>query len=199
MTDPHSPKENLPDASASPGHFQADMQNAAGSLNQTADSEQLQAERLKDAATAQMNQVSERAKYFASRRKDAAADQFVGISAAIDRVADELQGEDTTAEVGGYAHDLAGGVRRLSDNMRNKSVDEIVTMIQDFGRRQPIAFLGASALAGFVASRLVMASARRQDGTSIGSGDPNANPYDDTVQPSQNTSGTDSSKGGILQ
>jgi hypothetical protein len=34
-------------------------------------------------------------------------------------------------------------------------------MAQDFGRKQPAAFIGAAALLGFVASRFVMASANR--------------------------------------
>jgi hypothetical protein len=41
-------------------------------------------------------------------------------------------------------------------------------MVQDFGRRQPAAFMGAMALMGFAASRFLMASAQRQAPASLG-------------------------------
>jgi hypothetical protein len=39
---------------------------------------------------------------------------------------------------------------------------------QDFGRRQPAAFLGAAALLGFAASRFLLASAKRAGEQNIG-------------------------------
>ena len=85
-----------------------------------------------------------------------------GISGAVSRVADELGRDEATAGIAGYARDLAGGIRRVSDTVKNNNVDDLIAMSEDFGRRQPIAFLGAAALAGFVASRFVLASAQRR-------------------------------------
>jgi hypothetical protein len=42
-------------------------------------------------------------------------------------------------------------------------------MAERFGRRQPVAFLGIAALAGFAAGRFAMASARRMDSSGTGS------------------------------
>jgi hypothetical protein len=165
MTDPQHPKLDVPGSAVpNPDHIHADIHPGdAGSVQaHTPSSGQLNSEQLRNAAAAQAGKVADRAKHFASRRKDAAAEQIVNVSSVIDRVANELEHDQSTAEIAGYVHDLAAGGRRLSDNVRNKSVDEIVTMIQDFGRRQPVAFLGASALVGFLASRMVMASSKRQ-------------------------------------
>ena len=47
--------------------------------------------------------------------------------------------------------------------MRNRDVDDLIAMAEDFGRRQPVAFMGAAALAGFLASRFLLASAKRRN------------------------------------
>ncbi|MGV8921489.1 MAG: hypothetical protein ACOH2R_27565 [Pseudomonas sp.] len=63
----------------------------------------------------------------------------------------------------GYARDLADGVSKFADTVQNMDVQGLVGMAQDFGRRQPVAFFRAAALAGFVARRFVRASAHRRD------------------------------------
>jgi hypothetical protein len=123
-----------------------------------------EAAQVKEAAAAQMSQATERARRFAEDSKNVAAERLSGVSSAIHRVADQLSADQATAPVAGYAHDLAGGISRMSENVRSNSIDDLVAVVQDFGRRQPVAFLGASALAGFVASRFVMASAHRRHG-----------------------------------
>ena len=60
-----------------------------------------------------------------------------------------------------YTRDLAGGLSKFGKNVQGKDVDELMGMAQSFGRQQPLAFLGAAALAGFVASRIAGASAHR--------------------------------------
>jgi hypothetical protein len=119
-----------------------------------------QIERVQAEAKAQAMEVAEQAKSFVSQQKDLAADQLDGVADAVAKTADEI--ENTT--VAGYARDLAGGIRQVSEGVRTRSLEDIVNAAADFGRRQPIAFLGAAALAGFAASRFMRASAeRRQD------------------------------------
>jgi hypothetical protein len=57
---------------------------------------------------------------------------------------------------------VAQGVDRLATNVRNNDVDELLAMAQDFGRSQPLAFLGMAAAAGFMASRFALASSHRR-------------------------------------
>lgn len=119
-------------------------------------------ESLKAEAKSQIGAATDKAKGFAGDQKDMAATQLSGIAAAITKVAEELQQTDQSA-VAGYARDLAGGVGKFADTVQNKNVDDLMGMAEDFGRKQPVAFLGAAALAGFVASRFALASAHRRD------------------------------------
>ena len=118
-------------------------------------------ERLKAEAKSQIGAANDTAKGFVGEQKDMAASQLSGIAAAITKVADELQTDQSA--VAGYARDLASSVGKFADTVQNKNVDDLVGMAEDFGRKQPVAFLGAAALAGFVASRFALASAHRRD------------------------------------
>lgn len=127
---------------------------------------------LKHKAGEQLNAATDKAKSFAGDQKSLAADQINGVAAAITKVADELSNSDQPT-IARYARDLASGLSGFGKTVGERDVDDLMTMAQDFGRRQPLAFLGAAALAGFVASRFAVASAHRssepygsaQDGT----------------------------------
>jgi len=134
-------------------------------LSSAADAVRSDIDDLTAEAQNRAGEVAEQAKSFAGEQKDVAAGHVDGIASAIDKVAKELEGTDQAA-FAGYARDLAGGLHRVSDTVKTRNVDEIIGMAEDFGRRQPIAFLGAAALAGFVASRFALASAQRRTDTS---------------------------------
>jgi hypothetical protein len=68
------------------------------------------------------------------------------------------------AAAGRYAREAARAIDRLAKNVRNSEVDELLAMAQDFGRSQPLAFLGMAAAAGFMASRFALASGHRRAG-----------------------------------
>lgn len=127
---------------------------AEGRLNEAAD-------RAKSYASEQANQLADQARSFATAQKDLAARQFGGVVDAVSKVADELQSSQQGSAVAGYAQDFAGGLRGLADTIQNKSVDELFSLVQDFGKRQPLAFLGIAALTGFAASRFILASRQR--------------------------------------
>jgi vacuolar-type H+-ATPase subunit H len=116
---------------------------------------------IKHEAGARAGEAAGKAKSFASDQKALAAGQINGVASAINRVADELDGSDQQT-VGRYARDLASGLSGLGKTIEERDVDDLMGMAQDFGRKQPIAFLGAAALAGFVASRFAIASTHRR-------------------------------------
>lgn len=80
------------------------------------------------------------------------------------RVAAELG--DKQSPTSGYARTLADGLQDFSRTVSERDVDSLMGLAEDFGRRQPAAFMGAAALAGFVASRFLMASGQRRAGAS---------------------------------
>lgn len=144
-------------------------------------------------ASEQVAQLTDQARSFATEQKDLAARQIGGVVDAVSRVADELQSSQSGTAVAGYAQDFAGSLRGLADTIQNKSVDDLVGLVQDFGRRQPLAFLGLAALTGFAASRFLLASRRRAaapgDGTA--SSRPGDRAFDDGVLAGQGYGRTD--------
>lgn len=121
---------------------------------------------LKDQADQQLAAATDKAKSFAGEQKHLLANQVNGVAEAISKVAGELEQSDQQA-IARYARDLAGGLSKFGGNVEGKDVDELMGMAQSFGRQQPLAFLGAAALAGFVASRFAQATAHRQENVQV--------------------------------
>jgi hemerythrin-like domain-containing protein len=69
-----------------------------------------------------------------------------------------------TQEQGGLAHytdQAAAGLERFSHSLRDRDLRGFIDQVEDFARRQPIAFVGGAALLGFLASRFLKSSAER--------------------------------------
>ncbi|PXA97820.1 nutrient deprivation-induced protein [Nostoc sp. 3335mG] len=117
---------------------------------------------LSHRAGEKLGEARDQAKSFAADQKSLAARQINGVASAITRVADELEGGEQ-ASVARYARDLAKGISGVGRQVEERDVDDLMAAAQDFGRRQPLAFLGLATLAGFAASRFALASAHRQE------------------------------------
>lgn len=120
------------------------------------------AQKLGHEARQKVSDATDTAKSFASGQKDLAAEQINGVASAIGKVAEELDGNDQQY-VARYARDIASGLSSMGKTIETRDVDELMGMAQDFGRKQPVAFLGAAALAGFIASRFALASTHRRE------------------------------------
>jgi polyhydroxyalkanoate synthesis regulator phasin len=110
----------------------------------------------------QLAEVADKAKGLASEQKDLLASQVGGVVDALKRTADDL--ESSNGPSAGYARAIADNAEKVSTLIRDKDVDQLMHMAQDFGRRQPVAFMSAAALLGFAASRFLRASASRGTG-----------------------------------
>jgi len=126
--------------------------------------------KLAEQAKAQVAETTSKVKGIAEEQKELFAAQVGGVADAMVRVADDLEAENGASAR--YARMIAEGAEKLSDTVRSNDVDQLMTIAQDFGRKQPAAFLGAAALLGFAASRFLLASAKRaeeQNATAEGS------------------------------
>ncbi|MBB5537720.1 hypothetical protein [Rhizobium giardinii] len=95
-----------------------------------------------------------------STQTNFAARQARGIASALEKVGAELErGEQP--QVGRYARQIGGSIQRIANEIEDRDIGEVAGMAEDFGRRQPLAFLGVAAIAGLAASRFLMASAKR--------------------------------------
>jgi hypothetical protein len=140
------------DASA----WKTEAQNLAGSVAAEATE---QVGHIADEAKAQAAAAVDKAKGLAGEQKDLLAGQIGGVADAMQRVAKDL--EDNSGSGAQYARMIADNAEKLSSTIKNNDVDALLNIAQDFGRRQPAAFVGVAALLGFAASRFLLASSSR--------------------------------------
>jgi len=125
---------------------------------------------VKETAQDVVHKAADKAAEVADRQKSYAADKIGKIAGALERVGEELKSDDAGA-IGGYASQLGVSTRQFADRVKDKNLSEIAGIAEDFGRRQPLAFLGLAAVAGLAASRFMMAS---KPNNSTSSTSPNA-------------------------
>lgn len=118
----------------------------------------------KSAAQTEIGQAKQRATDAVDEQKNFASERVSGFASAIERVGEELEQGDQRdqREIGRYAKQIGSSIHRFADDMKDKDMAEIAGMAEDFGRRQPAAFIGIAALAGFAASRFLTATTERR-------------------------------------
>jgi len=125
-------------------------------------------EEVKHEAREAAEEAKQQARASAVRQKDAAAQRMGGFAHALKTASDDLrqQGQGFAAD---YVQQAAGGLERASDAMRERDLDHLIGSVEDFARRQPVAFLGGAVVAGFGLARLMKSSADRRRGAVAGS------------------------------
>lgn len=150
---------SMPDADALKSDALSAVDEAKDVAAKVVDEAKTQGAQIVEQAKTQLSDVADKARGVAEDQKTFVAGQVGGVADAMSRVADDL--EASNGPSAHYARMIADNAEQLSSAIRDKSVDQLIGMAQDFGRKQPAAFIGAAALLGFVASRFVMASASR--------------------------------------
>ena len=133
------------------------------------------ADRMKDEAKEKTGEVVDQAKQKTSevvdqtrnrafdmmdQQKSRAADGLGSVASALRQTGDNLRSGDQ-AQFGQFAERAADAVERISGELRNKDVNELLYEAEDFARREPELFLGGAMLLGLVAARFFKASNRR--------------------------------------
>ena len=164
MSDPRfSGSANVSSSAAGDGRQSAAQQakDLAGDVRQQASEVAQHASRrvkeqasdLAEGARGLAADAGEKLKAAAEDQKNAGADFVSGFAGAVRRAASEL--DDHIPQVGQYVRRAADQIDDASEALRRRDLTELVGGIQDFARRQPAAFLGASALAGFAFVRFL--------------------------------------------
>jgi len=92
----------------------------------------------------------------AEDKKNAGADFVTGLATAVRRAAGEF--DEHIPQAGDYIRRAADQIDSTSNAIRQRDVSELLDGVQNFARRQPTAFLGATVLAGFMAIRFLKSS-----------------------------------------
>lgn len=120
---------------------------------------------LGDRARQFADDVRKSAEAHAEKGKSEGADRLSDVAHIVDRVADDVA--DQSPQMADWIRSAAREVDGVSRNLKDKSVGDLLAMGRDFARREPAAFVAASAIAGFALSRLLKSSAAS---ASVGSG-----------------------------
>jgi len=127
---------------------------------------------LKQAAQSAQRAAKEQASEFAAdlghelghtaeEQKLRGVEAMQGFARAINSAAGEL--EEQSPKVARYVREAADSVETLSNNLRGKSVTELMRAASDLARSQPVVFLAGAVASGFVLSRFLKSSATRSD------------------------------------
>ena len=107
----------------------------------------------KDSVKSMASGAGDKANNVFEDQKAVGAKKIKGISGAIRRAADELQGELPPAAT--YIRRAADEIDSMTDAFQRRDVRQILSDVQGFAKRQPAAFLGATVLGGFAVMRLL--------------------------------------------
>jgi ABC-type transporter Mla subunit MlaD len=97
--------------------------------------------------------------------KSAVEDQKTAGAGAIGDVARAAKGaadnfQDRAPELANAVRTMAGRVEGISNDIRDRSVNELMASVTEFAGQKPMAFFGCGILAGLVISRLLSSSNR---------------------------------------
>ncbi|WP_424139602.1 hypothetical protein [Roseomonas chloroacetimidivorans] len=150
------------DAQAAAAKLKNHASEAATNVRETAASA---AEEARTQGEEILGVARERAEGFAEDGKEAAAEQASGFATAIRHAAEDL--EASSPEIARHVRTAADSIEGISAALRDRSAGQLVQDVTDFARRQPAAFFGVAALAGFALARFAKSSA---DGLPAGAG-----------------------------
>ena len=120
-----------------------------------------QAQQVTDKAKEVGGNVQDRMKEQVDTRSTQAGDQVSSVSQAMHDMGDQLrsQGNDLPAQL---AHQLAERADQLGQYLRQADADQILSDVEDFGRRQPWVMAAAGLALGVAAARFMKASSKRR-------------------------------------
>ncbi len=131
----------------------------AGQKAQDATSQLADQARQKTGELAQ--QAQETAKSTLHQQKGQVAGTIDSVAQALRETGQNLRQNGDQAGLGNLANQAADRLSQFSDDLQNKSVDEIFVDVQDFARRDPQLFLGGAVVLGLLAARFLKASGQR--------------------------------------
>ncbi len=111
-------------------------------------------EEARRAANALKDEARQTMRDVASRQKEAAAGEMSGLSRALQKAADELEGQ-THLPVDRYVRRAAQSLDDLSESLRRRDVDSVVNRMEQFAREQPALVIGGAVAIGFLLARML--------------------------------------------
>jgi hypothetical protein len=103
-----------------------------------------------------------------SSQKERAAGSLESVAQALRQTGQQLR-EQNQGAVAGFAEGAADTVERFTGYLNQRNVDQMISEVENFARRQPVLFLGGAFALGFMAARFLKSS-NPTDGVMAGQG-----------------------------
>ena len=113
------------------------------------------------------DKVRERAAAQLTTQKDRALDGLGGVAQAVRKTTQSLR-EQQHGTLAGYVEQAADQIERLSRNLKQKDIGELVSDAQRLARRQPALFVGSAFAIGLLGARFFKSSSPDRDRYSSG-------------------------------
>jgi gas vesicle protein len=133
-------------------------QTASGVMDDVRDLASTAADEGKSYARSAASDASSAFRDAVESNKTAGADAVANLARSAKSAADGIEGQ--SPQIARIVRSTAEGVEKLSTDVRDRSVGELLDSVTDFAKRQPAAFFGCGILAGLVLSRMMRSSDR---------------------------------------
>jgi hypothetical protein len=147
--------------------YESDAQTAGPVIDRAQQTASPLVEQVQDKAGQAMDVAKQQTTSRLAEQKDHAAESLGAIADALRQSGQRLR-EQNQGAVAPYAERAAAGIERASGYLRQRDVNQIVTEVEGYARRQPAVFLGGAAALGLLAARFLKASRRQHDSAATG-------------------------------
>ena len=110
---------------------------------------------LRDAAQSGLEDVKSTAADKTDEVKGQTADEIARTARGLEAAANEMEGSSLQQDL---LREAADGLKHIAQAIQGKSVGAMVGDLSEFGRQNPLAYLGGAALVGFALARFARAS-----------------------------------------
>ncbi len=125
----------------------------------------------------------------AENLKHQGAESLRGWADAVRDAGESLSRDGRAGPLADLAGQAARSLSEFSQAVDGRSTGEIVSMVRDFGRRNPVAFLAGSVLAGLALGRIATLPSQNQSRTPAASGTAPDKPMPSVAGPSAGATG----------
>lgn len=120
------------------------------------------ARQTQEEATRLSEQARDQIATQAEQQKERATDQLEDIGSALHETSSTLRDREQDS-VANFVEGTAHQIERLSEYLRTHSVNDMVSEVEHFARREPELFLGGAALLGLVGARFFKSSSPERE------------------------------------
>jgi hypothetical protein len=110
---------------------------------------------LRDAAVSSLDEAKSAATEKAGEAKAQAADEIARTARGLEAAAEEMEGSPLQQDL---LREAADGLKQIAHAVEGKSLGAMAAELSEFGRQNPMAYLGGAALVGFALARFARAS-----------------------------------------